>query len=141
MRDIDLIVIHCSATKPDMDIGADTIRVWHTDPKPAGRGWSDIGYHYVIRRNGDVERGRPVEKSGAHVKGHNSNSIGVCLVGGIDEAGKAESNFTEAQWKALSTLIAQLEGEYPEADVKGHRELDPGKACPSFDVQAWLDER
>lgn len=141
MRKIGLIVIHCSATKPSMDIGADTIRKWHTDPKPDGRGWSDIGYHHVIRRDGSVEPGRPIERAGAHVKGHNSHSIGVCMVGGVDDSNKPESNFTDAQWKSLSTLIGQLEGEYPTASIKGHHDLYAGKACPSFDVGAWLEKR
>lgn len=141
MRNINLIAIHCSATPSTMDIGADTIRRWHSDPKPKGRGWSDIGYHYVIRRNGEVELGRPIERAGAHISGHNAHSVGVCMVGGIDTNDRPEDNFTAEQWSSLDRLITKLEERFPGAGVKGHRELDSGKACPSFDVQKWLVAR
>jgi N-acetylmuramoyl-L-alanine amidase len=88
----DLLVVHCAATKASMDIGAKEIRRWHKD-----RGWDDIGYHYVIRRNGDVEIGRPENAVGAHVAGKNSTSVGICLVGGIDDAGKPKANFTKGE--------------------------------------------
>jgi len=133
MRDINLIVIHCAATPSDMDIGVEEIRSWHMK-----KGWSDIGYHHVILRDGTVEPGRPVETAGAHAKNHNANSIGVCMVGGVDEANKPQSNFTRYQWRALDTLIRQLAAEYPNAKVCGHRDL-PGvtKECPSFDAVSW----
>jgi len=126
------IVIHCSATPPDMDIGKDEIDRWHKE-----RGFREIGYHAVIRRNGGVERGRWERIPGAHVKGYNSRSIAVCMVGGIDEHGQPEDNFTAAQWSALLDLISYWHGNYPKAKIVGHRELDSGKACPSFDVQEW----
>ena len=88
MRQIDHIIVHCSYTPPSMDIGAETIREWHTLPKPKGRGWSDIGYHWVIRRNGTVEAGRSEERAGAHAKGYNQDSIGICLIGGKSEKRK-----------------------------------------------------
>lgn len=135
MRAINLIVIHCSATKPTQDIGAKEIREWHVK----GNGWKDIGYHFVIRRNGVVEDGRPVEQVGAHVAGHNANSIGICMVGGIDAAGKPEANFTPEQWKALPRLLRVLKAQYPKATIHGHNEY-AAKACPSFDVQKWLKE-
>ncbi|WP_054058882.1 peptidoglycan recognition protein family protein [Pseudomonas asplenii] len=133
----DLIVIHCSATKPTMDIGLREIRQWHVQ-----QGWLDVGYHFIIRRNGQVETGRPQDVVGSHVKGHNSDSIGICLVGGIDSAGKPEDNFTDAQWTALDGLVWEASKVwYPEARICGHRDLDSGKACPSFDVASWLNSR
>ena len=143
MRDISLIVVHCSATPPDMDIGREEITDWHRD-----RGWSDIGYHYVIRRNGDIEAGRMVQKAGAHARGHNANSIGICLVGGVRRDGSAmvpDNNFMPAQYESLAILIQglsiafNLDYEDP-AQVCGHRDL-PGvrKACPCFDVPGWVE--
>lgn len=129
----DHIVIHCSATKPTMDIGAREIRMWHKQ-----QGWLDVGYHFIIRRDGTVEEGRPVDTIGSHVKNHNSNSVGVCLVGGVDEKMKPEANFTDAQWAALDAKVLELRKLYPTASVKGHNEFDAGKACPSFNVQSWL---
>lgn len=133
----DLIVIHCAATKPTMDIGLREIRQWHTQ-----QGWLDVGYHYIIRRDGTVETGRPKDVVGSHVKSYNSVSLGICLVGGIDAAGKPEDNFTPEQWTALDGLVWEASTVwYPEARICGHRELDSGKACPSFDVPSWLTGR
>jgi hypothetical protein len=140
VRQINAIIIHCSATHDGMDIGAKEIKRWHTDPKPKGNGWADIGYHHVIRRNGLVEMGRPEEQVGAHVSNHNSDSIGICLVGGIDRSGKTENNFTAPQWSSLERLVRSLKVMYPKATVHGHREF-AAKDCPSFDVQAWIKER
>lgn len=136
MRPIDKIIIHCSDTPPAMDIGADEIRRWHTDPQPKGNGWSDIGYHYVIRRGGDVEPGRPELVSGAHTRGHNKSSIGVCVVGGRGKDGSAEVNFTHPQWAALYDLVERLTRKYPDAEVYGHNDFS-SKACPSFNAQEW----
>lgn len=127
------IVVHCAATKPTMDIGLREIRQWHRE-----RGWLDIGYHYVIRRDGTVETGRPQEVIGAHVEGHNYESLGICMAGGIDAKGKPENNFTPAQFESLRTLLDKLKVDYPSAKIVGHRDLDPKKACPSFDVASWL---
>ena len=131
----DLIVVHCSATKASQDIGASEIRKWHTKDN----GWSDIGYHQVIRRSGLIELGRPLHVVGAHAKGYNSRSIGVCLVGGIDENGDPEDNFTLGQMDALGLTIEYWKRIYPAADVLGHCDL-PGvsKACPCFNVRGWL---
>ena len=131
----DYIVIHCSATKPSMDVDAETIRNWHVNE----RGWRDIGYHKVIKRNGDVEDGRDVRDSGAHAAGYNSKSVGVCMVGGMAEDNSAEANFTAQQWTALLDLVKQLKIEYSEADVIGHNEISE-KECPSFDVQKWKED-
>lgn len=135
MREINKIVIHCSATPPDMDIDANDIRDWHVNDNH----WNDIGYHWVIRRDGEVEPGRDEAIAGAHVRGHNGDSIGVCLVGGTDADMGGDANFTSAQWAALETLVRELLDRYPEADVMGHRELDDGKECPCFDAPAWVE--
>ncbi|QLI47572.1 N-acetylmuramoyl-L-alanine amidase [Pseudomonas phage vB_PsyP_3MF5] len=127
------LVVHCAATKPSMDIGLREIRQWHRQ-----RGWLDIGYHFVIRRDGTVETGRPVNTIGAHVEGHNYESVGVCLVGGINTTGAPENNFTDSQFKTLRELLDKLKVDYPSAKIVGHRDLDPNKACPSFDVASWL---
>ena len=133
MREIKKLIIHCSATKPSMDIGAEDIRGWHK-----GKGWDDIGYHYVIRRNGKVEKGRDISIAGAHAKGHNFNSIGICLVGGIDDNSKADDNYNLKQYNALIQLISFLEITFPIDDVLGHRDLPSvNKSCPCFDVRAW----
>ena len=133
MRNITEIIIHCAATKPSMDVGVKEIRDWHVN----GNGWADIGYHYVIRRDGTLELGRPISKAGAHTTGHNTNSIGICLVGGVKEDGKTpESNFTDAQWATLETVVKEQAERYPNATIHGHNEF-AAKACPSFDVQKW----
>jgi N-acetylmuramoyl-L-alanine amidase len=128
------IVVHCAATKPSMNIGAKEIGQWHQQ-----KGWLAIGYHYVIRRDGQLEIGRPREALGSHVRGHNDSSLGICLVGGIDDQGKPEDNFTAAQKVTLNGLLKELKSvHYPDAQIIGHRDLDPGKACPSFDVAKYL---
>ena len=133
-----LIVVHCAATKPNMDIGRKEIQLWHVQ-----QGWLAIGYHFVIRRDGTVEEGRPHDAVGSHVKSRNSDSIGICLVGGIDAKGKPEDNFTDAQIATLTNMLWEmtsglsLDGAYKGLPVVGHRDLDPGKACPSFNVKEW----
>lgn len=130
---IEYIAIHCSATPPGMDIGAKEIKEWHLR-----RGWSDIGYHVVIRRNGAIEYGRPFDVPGAHVKGFNRRSLGVCLVGGVDIEDEPENNFEEAQFESLIRVISALKILNPRAEVKGHRDFpNVAKACPSFDVAKW----
>ncbi len=135
MRDIDFLVVHCAATKPNMDVGVNEIRKWHMD-----RGWMDIGYHYVIRRSGEIEVGRPEEIPGAHVAGHNRNTIGICLVGGIDDEGYPEPNFTDTQLYSLRMLLENMLHEHglTAGSIMGHRDF-PGvhKACPSFNVSHW----
>ncbi len=145
MRKISLLVVHCSATRASMDIGIGTLRRWHQE-----LGWRDVGYHYAIRRDGTVEPGRPEAQVGSHVRGHNANSIGVCLVGGVGDDGKPANNFTPAQMAALRNLLTELLGRYPGARICGHRDLSPDKngdgkitpnewvkACPSFAVADW----
>lgn len=129
------LIVHCSATKPSMDIGAREIRIWHK----TGNGWLEIGYHYVIRRNGEVENGRPDDVVGAHCHGHNLDSVGICLVGGIDEEGNSAENFTKEQFDALRETLLQLQTKYSNAKVFGHRDF-AAKDCPCFDVHDWLAE-
>lgn len=147
----DLLVIHCSATQAKQDIGLKEITEWHVLPSPRGHGWAAVGYHFIIRRSGAVEHGRAVNLVGAHVERYNHNSIGICLVGGIDAHAHPENNFTPDQFAALSGLLKQLRQDYPRTRIVGHRDLSPDKngdgiiepgewlkACPSFDVAAWL---
>jgi len=137
MRNIKNIVVHCSATPPSMDIGADEIRKWHTEE----RGWTDIGYHVVIRRDGTVEQGRPLDIAGAHVAGHNATSIGICYVGGVSESGQAEDNRTADQSRVLFETISSFKEQFPQAEVLGHRDFKRvKKSCPSFDVKQWYNE-
>jgi len=138
MRTIDTIIIHAAATPPSMDIGAKEIDRWHRDPP---RLWSRIGYHYVIRRNGLVEDGRPLSVPGAHAAGHNDHSIGICLVGGLsEEKREPENNFTEEQFTALSILLEDLTDDFSELKIIGHRDVNPHKDCPCFDVAEWLSQ-
>ncbi len=121
------ITVHCSATPPQQDVGVAEIRRWHKK-----RGWRDVGYHFVIRRNGDVELGRPLSQTGAHVKGHNKGNIGICMVGGCNAELQPEDNFTLAQRKALFGLMAALQEQFLISDenVKGHKDWGVNKACP-----------
>jgi N-acetylmuramoyl-L-alanine amidase len=143
MREINEIVIHCSATRPDWMKANGTLgRVqeiarWHT-----ARGWRAIGYHRLIDRDGTIANGRPIAQVGAHVKGHNKHSIGICLLGGF--GGSADDlfldHFTKAQDKALRAEIKRLRKTYRTiTKVSGHHEY-ANKACPCFRVQPWLDE-
>ena len=139
MRPIDMLLVHCSATGPSADIGVAEIREWHK-----ARGWSDIGYHYVIRRNGTPETGRPEATVGAHAAGFNERSIGICLIGGVDadNKSKAEFNYSRRQMAALELMLTDLTRRYPKAKVIGHRDLPHvSKACPCFNVQDWWYER
>ena len=131
------IIIHCAATSPSMDIGAQEIERWHRQ-----RGFQCIGYHFVIRRDGSLEYGRAVDEVGAHVSGHNHDSIGICLVGGVKESDKKtpERNFTPAQYDKLKWLVADLKTFYPDAKVYGHNEFAQ-KACPCFDVREIFPDR
>lgn len=139
-RSVQHIVVHCSATPATMDIGRREIARWHRE-----RGFRDIGYHFVIRRNGRLERGRHLNSDhvidtheiGAHVAGHNATSVGICLVGGVDAAGKPEANYTPAQMRRLWQVVSRLSRQFPGAEVVGHTDLDPRKACPCFNVGRW----
>jgi len=152
-RKINLIVIHCTASRNGKPKSMDSIRREHQV-----RGFSDVGYHYVIQTNGTVMVGRSEDVIGAHaaVKGHayNQNSIGICMVGGLLEDGSATGNsgrFSAAQWESLRIAVLDLLERYPGSRVVGHRDLSPDldgdgqiephewiKLCPTFDVSAWM---
>ena len=129
------IVVHCADTFPDMDIGAAEIRGWHVD----GNKWSDIGYHFVIRRDGTVEEGRDIDTDGAHAKGFNDH-IGICMAGGKARDGRQACNFTARQWETLTDLLRRLMVDYglSPGDVFGHNDVSP-KDCPAFDVRAFME--
>ncbi len=131
----DYIVVHCAQTKPSMDIGLREIDQWHKR-----RGWLGCGYHFVVRRSGQIELGRAIQQVGAHVKGFNHNSLGICLVGGMDEDGDYDPNYEQKQWDSLDALVETLKNIYPNAAVVGHNDLDPHKACPVFGVKQWLNQ-
>ena len=135
MRHIDTLIVHCADTYSHMDIGVEDIRNWHVE----GNGWKDIGYHFVIRRDGTIEEGRPIADIGAHVLGHNVSSIGICLVGGKGPDGKALFNFTSKQMFFLGNLIADLRFAHPIKTLAGHRDFTDGKECPCFDVKEYID--
>jgi N-acetyl-anhydromuramyl-L-alanine amidase AmpD len=132
--DIKFIVVHAADTKPSMDIGVKEIREWHTKE----RGWSDIGYHFVIRRNGDLENGRDLSRSGAHVRGYNSVSWGICMVGGMAENGSPDCNYTKIQYATLELILTELSEKAPLATIAGHRDFDGvTKTCPNFNVKEF----
>jgi N-acetylmuramoyl-L-alanine amidase len=134
-KSTESIVIHCSATKSSMDIGLTEIRKWHVQDN----GWRDVGYHYIVRRNGEVELGRRHDDTGAHASGYNHKTIGVCLVGGMADDNSAENNFTDKQWTSIIDLIKQIKINYPDVNVIGHNEIS-SKECPSFNVQQWKED-
>ena len=128
MRTITLIVIHCSAVKPDQTSSAAQIDTWHRQ-----RGFHlGIGYHYVVRRDGQIEPGRPEYMVGAHCKNHNAHSIGVCYEGGLDIRGQPADTRTDAQKAAMRRLLEDLHRRYPRALIVGHRDLNPEKDCPGY---------
>lgn len=131
MREIKKVIIHCADTPEGRDVSTEEIRRWHTEE----RGWSDIGYHWVIELDGDVHMGRDEEISGAHCRGHNGDSIGICYVGGADSDGNPKDTRTEAQKVSMDSLVKDILGRYPEAVVYGHRDFSE-KACPSFDAKS-----
>ena len=144
MRTINLIVIHCSATREDKDFTEYDLDVCHRR-----RGFNGAGYHFYIRKNGDIKSTRPIEKVGAHAKGFNRESIGICYEGGLDAHGCPADTRTPEQRAALKLLVHQLLETFPGSRVCGHRDLSPDrngngeiepeewiKACPCFEVKA-----
>lgn len=139
-----MIVIHCSATKASTDYTVERLKEDHL-----ARGFNDIGYHFYITKDGTVHECRPIEKVGAHAKGYNSNSIGICYEGGLDEDGKPKDTRTDAQKSAIKELVGELATKYPTIrKVVGHRDLSPDadgdgviepnewiKACPCYNVK------
>lgn len=131
MRTITLIIIHCSATPEGRSLSFEECRRNHI----MHRHFRDIGYHFYITRDGTVHDGRPIEKVGAHCEGHNSHSIGICYEGGLDANGKPADTRTEAQRKALKSLVERMHRLFPKALIVGHHDLNPRKACPCFKVE------
>lgn len=129
LRNVKKIIIHCSATPEGKDFGAADIDKWHKE-----RGWECIGYHYVIKLNGAIEEGRSVSYMGAHCKGHNSDSIGICYIGGLDKDHKPKDTRTPEQKEAIKGLCLALFKKYRAAKLYGHRDFEPKKDCPCFDV-------
>lgn len=140
MRPISEIIVHCTATRAEWFAGKSTaekvaeVRRWHVKE----RGWSDIGYHFLIDRDGTVATGRPLDKVGAHTQGHNTGTIGISLFGGHGSAKNDtfEKNFTPEQDAALRELIGRLSGEHGIIKVSGHNQY-AAKACPGFNAPAW----
>jgi len=142
MRHLDSIFIHCTATRPEWwadrrssEKAAECER-WHLD-----RNFSQVGYHYFVDRDGTVTEGRPIEKTGAHARGHNAGSVGIALWGGHggDQDDKFDEHFTPEQDRALRKLISSLRMEYPSiTKVRGHNEVS-AKMCPCFQVTPWLN--
>ena len=129
MRQITLIIIHCSAVRSDQTSSVAQIDTWHRQ-----RGFHlGIGYHYVVRRDGQIEPGRPEYMVGAHCKNHNAHSIGVCYEGGLDIRGQPADTRTEAQKASLRRLLEDLHQRYPKALIVGHHDLNPQKACPCIE--------
>lgn len=148
MRTINLIVDHCSATKEGQHFTAADIDRWHRE-----RGFRCIGYHYVVLLDGTIEKGRSDWQIGAHVKGHNKDSIGVCYIGGLDANGKPKDTRTPSQKEALLKLHKELKTKFPNAEIIGHRDLSPDldgdgvvekhewlKACPCYDAKNEYNE-
>lgn len=133
MRNIDSIIIHCTDTMPLDSIDVDVVRNWHLE-----RGFSDIGYHYLITLDGTVQFGRPVYRIGAHCKGHNRHSIGIAYVGGRDFSGCLCDTRTSLQRNSFVQLIRHLLLSFSEIrHIYGHCELDRNKICPCFDVSEY----
>lgn len=128
MRKISEIIIHCSDSPKSLDIGAAEIDKWHKD-----KGWSGIGYHYVIKRNGDIESGRPIHEVGAHCKGRNEHSIGVCVIGGNN----GQFDYNPDQFESLADLVQACDLLFPGIKVSGHNDYSD-KDCPCFDVKEWF---
>ncbi|AKO45047.1 N-acetylmuramoyl-L-alanine amidase [[Haemophilus] ducreyi] len=161
------IVVHCSATQNGKSLkqadktSAQVLDGWHKQRgfkrttsaiKAFNSHLTSLGYHFVIDIDGKIETGRQVGEIGAHVKGHNSNSVGICLIGGVTASSKNHAEYTKAQWQSLHKLLRELEAKHPNARICGHRDLSPDlngdgsitpnewvKDCPCFDVWSWLD--
>ena len=144
MRPVNYIIIHCSATESGAGFTVKDIDRWHKE-----KGWTGVGYHYVITEQGKLEQGRPPESEGAHCLHHNSDSIGICYIGGL-RFGNPFDTRTPAQCAQLEIIVRRLLRQYPDALVCGHRDLSPDldgngkitpgewtKACPCFDVAEW----
>jgi len=141
IKTVDTIFVHCAATRPEWYEGRTLtdkvaeIRRWHVE----GNKWRDIGYHWIIDRDGSIAKGRDESEVGAHVAGRNTGSLGICLIGGFgsNEKDPFEKNFTPAQDKALRALIEEIQGRAAIKHIRGHNEV-AAKACPGFQVSRWF---
>lgn len=128
-KKIKLLVVHCSNTPDEKDIGASDIHKMHLD-----FGWDGIGYHKIIRKDGSIENGRPEFWVGAHVYGKNDISLGVCLIG--------TKKFNKKQFLSLTKVLSDWKLKYPQADIRGHYEaIETKKTCPNFNVSEWCKIR
>lgn len=133
-RWITKIIVHCAATPEGKDFTVADIDRWHK-----AKGWKCIGYHFVIYRDGSVHEGRPIDMIGAHCKGFNSHSIGICYIGGCTADGKhAKDTRTPEQKRALRQLLEKLHSKYPNASIHGHNEF-ANKACPCYSMNEYKD--
>ena len=128
-REIKLLVIHCSATRCNVPFTVEQLRQCHLQ-----RGFKDIGYHFYITRDGELHHCRPISEPGAHVRGFNRHSIGICYEGGLDADGKPKDTRTLEQKGALLALLRELKRQFPKALIVGHHDLNPMKGCPCFDA-------
>lgn len=130
MRTINKIILHCTDTPAGREHDIEDIRKWHVE----GNGWSDVGYHFLIKINGDIETGRDLDVVGAHTKSQNKDSIGIAYVGGRNEKGDAEDTMTLKQNLSMIRLINSLKTIFGNLEICGHNEFST-KACPSFKVK------
>lgn len=132
LRKINWVLVHCSDSDHSEHDDIKVIESWHLQ-----RGWKKVGYHYFIRKDGTIENGRDEAEVGAHVKNHNKDSIGICL------HGKEKERFTPAQFNSLEILLIDILSRHglDKGDILGHKDLDPGKTCPNFDLDSWLKTR
>jgi len=135
MRPLIRVILHSTATPEGRDVTVDEIRQWHID-----RGWADIGYHFVIYRNGQIKLGRPISEQGAHTLGHNEDSIGVVYVGGTGQSGNAKDTRTTAQKISTRLLLVYFRLRYQINEVLGHKQCTYTE-CPSFDVDELNRQR
>ena len=129
MREVNKIIVHCSATREEENFEVAEIRKWHL-----ARGFNDIGYHFYIDLHGEIYKGRDIDKIGAHCKGHNRNSIGICYCGGVEADGKTPKDTRNTEQKrALVAVLSTLKAMYPNAVIHSHNDF-ANKACPSFNA-------
>lgn len=134
VRPINSVIIHCSATEADPKIGVKQIDEWHRQ-----QGWLSCGYHFVVRTDGTVEEGRDLAEPGAHCRGYNADSIGVCYVGGLDAEGNAADTRTPEQRASLQAIVTVLRSVFPDAQLYGHCDLAV-KDSPCYDVHAEYEK-
>lgn len=127
------IIIHCTASKEGKNLTVEQVHQMHLK-----NGWSGIGYNYLITLDGSIYEGRPVDCVGSHTTNHNSISVGICYVGGLDEDGKPKDTRTKEQIASMTELCLYLHSKYPSAQFYGHRQF-ANKACPCFDVRGWIE--